>query len=323
MPSSISRMEIGGRRAGAPNMPFHPWVVPTIAWKNTSPSTVSKNSTRCPGLMPSLRTRRPAAALSRSPRRWLRTWASHCSADRASISRLARHPHPSSRTRPFCCIASGGQRRFTRTEPRPELAPRELVAVRAAALDGGGREIAQAVLVVGRILLGLSAGQGRMLGVLHVEVEDLDALEAVGAVDAALQVAGDRALRSERRELADRADEVVDAVRAVVVLAQAVAEGELVDPVLNLGEVLRQAGAERIEVHDDEAPVGVRIVREGVDGVAERRVVDEAAVPIRRAADLDPRKLRRQASARQDMPGLDRADMVGFALRRRPVLALS
>src|SRR5215211_6860989 len=209
-------------------------------------------------------------------------------------------------------------------EPRPELAPCELVAVGAAALDGDRREVAQAVLVVGRILLGLlSAGRGEMLGVLHVEVEDLDALEAVGAVDAALQVAGDRALRSERRELADRADEVVDAVRAVVVLAQAVAEGELVDPVLNLGEVLRQAGAERIEVHDDEAPVGVRIVREGVDGVAERRVVDEAAVPIRRPADLDPRKLRRQASARQDMPGLDLADVVGFALRRRPVLALS
>ena len=148
-------------------------------------------------------------------------------------------------------------------------------------------------------------------------------LEAVGAVDPALQVAGDRALRSERGELADRADEVVDAVRAVVVLAQAVAEGELVHPVLDLGEVLRQAGAERIEVHDDEAPVGVRVVREGVDGVAERRVVDEAAVPVRRAADLHPRKLRRKASARQDMPGLDRADVVGFALRRRPVLALS
>ena len=161
-----------------------------------------------------------------------------------------------------------------------------------------------------------------MLGVLHVEVEDLDALEAVGAVDPRLQLAGDRALGTSARELADRADQVVDAVRAVVVLAQAVAEGELVHPVLDLGEVLRQAGAERIEVHHDEAPVGVRIVREGVDGVAERRVVDEAAVPVRRAADLHPRKLRRKASARQDMPGLDRADLVGFALRRRPVLAL-
>lgn len=131
-------------------------------------------------------------------------------------------------------------------EPRPELTPGKVVAVGAAALDGGGREVAQAVLVVGRILLGLlAARQGRMLGVLHVEVEHLDDLETVGAVDPALQVAGDLPLGHERGELADRLDEVVDAVRAVMVLAQAVAEGELVDPVLNLGEILRQAGAER------------------------------------------------------------------------------
>src|SRR5215218_6239084 len=177
-------------------------------------------------------------------------------------------------------------------EPRPELAPCELVAVGAAALDGDRREVAQAVLVVGRILLGLlAAGQGRMLGVLHVEVEDLDALEAVGALDPRLQLAGNLPLGEERGELADRADQVVDAIRAVMVLAQAVAEGELVHPVLDLGEVLRQAGAERIEVHDDEQALALRIVGEGVDGVAERRVVDEAAVPIRRAADLHPRKL--------------------------------
>src|SRR3954463_12377585 len=68
-------------------------------------------------------------------------------------------------------------------EPRPELTPGKVVAVGAAALDGGGREVAQAVLVVGRILLGfLAAGQGRMLRVLHVEIEDLDAFEAVGAL---------------------------------------------------------------------------------------------------------------------------------------------
>src|SRR3954468_23709571 len=92
-------------------------------------------------------------------------------------------------------------------KPRPELALGEFVAVGAAAFDGRGREVAQAVLVVRLVL---ATGNGRMLRVLHVEVENSDNLEAVRTIDPPLEVAGYFSLRHEGGEFADRADEVVD-----------------------------------------------------------------------------------------------------------------
>src|SRR4051812_27609488 len=94
-------------------------------------------------------------------------------------------------------LSGGGPARRRRDgrsapEPGPELALGEFVAVGAAAFDGRGREVAQAVLVVRLVL---ATGNGRMLRVLHVEVENSDNLEAVRTIDPPLEVAGYFSLR--------------------------------------------------------------------------------------------------------------------------------
>ena len=51
-----------------------------------------------------------------------------------------------------------------------------------------------------------------------------------------------------------------------MILTQAVAEAQLVQAILDRGEVARQAGAQRIQIHDDEHPLNSRIGAERVDG---------------------------------------------------------
>src|ERR1700733_6819748 len=51
IPASISVMEIGGVLDSTLKAPFQFFALPVIAWKNTSPSTVTKNSTSQPSLM--------------------------------------------------------------------------------------------------------------------------------------------------------------------------------------------------------------------------------------------------------------------------------
>jgi hypothetical protein len=90
-----------------------------------------------------------------------------------------------------------------------------------------------------------------------------------------------------------------------VILAQAVAEAQLVQAVLDRGEVAREPGTQGIEIHHHEHAVDVGIGAERVDRQAERGVVDNTAIPMRHAVDLGPRKSRRQAAARQHVARFD------------------
>ena len=63
------------------------------------------------------------------------------------------------------------------------------------------------------------------------------------------------------------------------------------------------------QIHDHEQPPHILVDAEGVDRVGERRIVDDAAVPIAARVlallDFGPGKLRRQAAARQHVLRLD------------------
>src|SRR5438132_6121404 len=100
-------------------------------------------------------------------------------------------------------------------------------------------------------------------------------------------------------KVVDRFHQRIDAPRRVVILPQAVAEAQLVHAILDRGEVAWQPRAQGIEIHHDEHAVDIGIGAEGVNGQAERSIVDETAIPMRHALDLGPRKSRRQAAARQ------------------------
>jgi hypothetical protein len=65
----------------------------------------------------------------------------------------------------------------------------------------------------------------------------------------------------------------------------------------------------RKQIHDDEQPPHILVDAEGIDRIGERRIVDDAAVPIAPSVaallDLGPGKLRRQAAAREHVLRLD------------------
>ena len=70
-----------------------------------------------------------------------------------------------------------------------------------------------------------------------------------------------------------------------------------VHAILDPGEVGRSRARNGIEIDDHQHAVDGHIGAEGVVGQTERRIVDDAAVPIRHAVDLGPRKPGRQARA--------------------------
>jgi hypothetical protein len=115
----------------------------------------------------------------------------------------------------------------------------------------------------------------------------------------------------ERGEPLNGLYERIHLLGGAAVLAQSIAEAKLIEPLVHLDQRAGDRRGLREQVHDHQQPRNAAIGAESVDGVAERRVVDDAAVPIVMhfavaSADVGPGKLRRNAAACQDVVWLDR-----------------
>ena len=142
------------------------------------------------------------------------------------------------------------------------------------------------------------------------------------AVDPCLEIAGQGSSRNARRKCLKGRAQIVD-LRCRAVLAHPVAILELVNTVMDFRQVARQARPKRIHVHDHEQRLDLGRVRERVDGIAERSVVDETAIPVLTAIDLRPRERGREAGAGEDVPRPDLHPFVRLRVANVGVLVLA
>src|SRR5512143_2810397 len=91
---------------------------------------------------------------------------------------------------------------------------------------------------------------------------------------------GRKLARHERGKRLARGHELIDAARRLLVLLRSIAEAKLVDALVHLHQRARARGLAWKEIHDDQHALNVLSRTEGVDGVAERGVVDQSAIPI-------------------------------------------
>src|SRR6476619_5770180 len=170
-----------------------------------------------------------------------------------------------------------------------ERRKRDSPAGDAAALDAFARKIAKAILV------------GRLAIRLKRDLDRLHELEGARLGDIERKFCREFT-RNEAGKGVDRGCQHVDAVGGLGVLVHAVAETKHVDTLGHVEQRGGQARGLRKQIHDDEQPPHILVDAEGIDRIGERRIVDDAAVPIVASVaallDLGPGKLRRQAAAR-------------------------
>ena len=114
-----------------------------------------------------------------------------------------------------------------------------------------------------------------------------------------------RTCGKERRQLFDRLQQFVDDMRVLPVLTEPVSIAQLAQAIVYLDHILRRRTFLPEEIHHDENTVNIAGSGKRTDRIAERRIVDDTAVPEITVADCRRRKCRRQAAARQHMRWLD------------------